>query len=371
MIRICFLADGQNSHTRKWVTFFAQHGYDVHLITFRAENIPGVHVHSVPRAYPVRIDPAAPTYAKIGYLFYLSRIKSQVKKIAPDILHAHWATSYGLIGAYSNHHPFVLSTWGSDVLDFPKKSVLHSRVLEYIINSADAITATSSMLTIETKKFIKKNKMIYSIPFGVDVKLFKPAPARKTNSQGTLTIGVTKRLERKYGIEYLILAFSKLTEDCQNLRLWIIGDGSERARLKSLCRTLGITKFVHFWGHIHSRDIPGYMKQIDIFAVPSVLSSETFGVAAVEAAACEIPVVASDIGGLPEVVIDGKTGFLVPPKNPDVLARKIYLLVKDGKLRREMGKAAREFILSKYVWEENALQMERVYQRVLEERVHL
>ncbi len=360
-MKICFLTDGPNTHTQKWVSFFANRGHKVHLITFRKAEIPGVVIHPVKITFPIAISPIASSVAKMGYFFYIKEIKKLVQKISPDILHAHWASSYGFLGAFSVYHPFVLSTWGSDVFDFPHRSFIHKKILTYTINKADYLTATSQMLAEETRKYLKKNKKIYTIPFGVDLELFKP---EKRKPKKNVTIGVVKSLEKKYGIEYLIRAFALVSKKVSNSELLIIGKGSKEPRLKKLAHDLGIGNNAHFLGFVENKKIPKYLNQMDIFVVPSLLN-ESFGVAAVEAAACELPVIASNIGGLPEVVIDGETGFLVPPANPAAIAEKIMLLVKDTKLRKKMGEKARQFVAENYVWEENASQMERFYETIV------
>jgi glycosyltransferase involved in cell wall biosynthesis len=356
------LADARITHTQKWVSFFARRGHQVHLITFREAEIPHVQLHPIRRTVPVRISPVASTIGKLGYLFYLRPVRKQIQKIAPDILHAHWATSYGLLGAWSGYHPFVLSTWGSDIFDFPQKSHWHKKMIEFVINRADHITATSRMLTDETRKYLKKEMEVFTVPFGVDIERFRPPDP--VGRRG-ITVGIVKKLEPKYGIEHLIRAFSMVSRQHSELRLLIVGDGSQETFLKQLCGELGITDRVTFAGLVEHDRVPEYLHRMDIFVVPSVLPSETFGVAAVEAAACQLPVIASHIGGLPEVVRDGETGFLVPPRDEEAIAERLSRLIADEPLRKQMGQAGRRFIEKHYVWQENAGKMERLYFQIL------
>ena len=105
------------------------------------------------------------------------------------------------------------------------------------------------------------------------------------------------------------------------------------------------------------------LQDLDIFAMPS--TAEGFGVSAVEASAMRLPVVASDIHGIPDVVLDGETGLLVPPANPAALADAIATLAKDAPLRARMGSAGRAFVEREYRWQDNAALMERLYDRAL------
>jgi len=361
-MRLCFLADAKITHTQRWVRFFARQGHEVHLISFREEALPGVMVHPVKRTIPVRISPVASTLGKLGYFTYVRKFKNLIGSIAPDILHAHWATSYGLMGAWSGYHPFVLSTWGSDVFDFPHRSFWHRKLLQYILGRADHLTATSRMLTAETKLYLKNAKEVHTIPFGVDISRFRPL---ERDPDAGVTVGIVKRLEKKYGIDYLIRAFAHIAGDHPQSKLLIVGDGSEETSLKRLAEELNVRERIHFAGYVDNDAVPEYLNRMDIFVVPSVLSSETFGVAAVEAAACQLPVIASDIGGLPEVVLDGETGFLVPSRDDRAVAERLDRLIADESLRKRMGIAGRRFVEEHYVWEANAMLMSRLYKRIL------
>ncbi len=299
-----------------------------------------------------------PIGTKLDYFVNIWRIKKLVKELQPDILHAHYATSYGFLGALSNYHPYIVSTWGMDVLGFPETSSLHRRLLIWNLAKADAVCATSRQLGKATVSYLKDGKKSIITPFGIDLSVFKPVEQDKKDS---LTIGIVKSLEPKYGIEFLIRAFAKIKDVRPNLHLLIVGSGFLRKELENLVIRLEIAKQTQFAGRVPHPQVPRWLNQIDIFVNPSVHESETFGVAVLEASACELPVITSNIGGLPEVVRDGVTGFLTPPKDVDALAEKLEALIKDAGLRQKMGKAGREFVKKHYDWNENAKIMENLY----------
>ena len=366
-MKICILADAQSSHTQKWAQYFAGMNHDVHIISFLNAEIPGVTVHNIEFKWRGVINHSTSTFStirKLSYLLYLKKIKRLVQNLKPDIIHAHYATSYGIVGVFTNFHPFIISVWGSDVIDFPKKSVFRKWVLTFILNRADYITATSRMLTVEVRKFLKKGQLIYTIPFGVNVKNFT---SKAEKSGDVLTIGIVKALEEKYGIPYLIQAFARCEKKYQNIRLLIVGSGIMENDLKRYCRELSVNSKVEFAGSVLNDQIPDFLNRMDVFVMPSILESETFGVAVVEAASCGIPVIASNIGGLPEVVVHQKTGFLFTPKNVDELSNYMETLIKDENLRIQMGKAARQFVLENYDWQKNASKMNELYDKTIKE----
>ena len=146
------------------------------------------------------------------------------------------------------------------------------------------------------------------------------------------------------------------------LKLLIVGDGSERKNLENLADGLGIAEKVYFAGMADYSKVPYFNKMLDVYAALS--NYESFGVAVIEAQSCGKPVVVSDAGGLPEVVEDGVTGFVVERKNAEAAAEKLEKLVLDAALRERMGNAGRERVLKLYDWNENVAQMMKIYSKI-------
>ncbi len=352
-MRILYLAHSGSPHNQKWVRHFVRRGDEVHIASLVNEPIEGAIVHPLHR----------PTGTKLDYFFNIGLVKRLVKELKPDILHSHYAISYGFLGALSGYHPFVISIWGMDVLGFPKTSFLHRRILCWSLSQTDAVCATSQQLAEAVKSYLSNSKDPVVTPFGIDLEGFCPATSNKEKG---LTIGIIKSLEPKYGVEYLICAFAQMQEKLPNSRLLIVGGGYLRQGLEKLASELRVSEKIKFTGPVAHASVPAWLNQIDIFVNPSVHESETFGVAVLEASAMEIPVIVSRIGGLPEVVQEGITGFLVPPKDVNTIAKKIELLASDVNLRRRMGKAGREFVTKNYDWNENVKIMERLYDSLVE-----
>jgi glycosyltransferase involved in cell wall biosynthesis len=144
----------------------------------------------------------------------------------------------------------------------------------------------------------------------------------------------------------------------------IVGGGSLENKLKTLADNLSIGSKTIFVGKVPHQDIPKYHNMLDVSV--SVSNSESFGVAIIEASACGKPVVVSNVGGLPEVVEDGVTGIIVPPRNAEATANAIERLVLNKELRLQMGKAGRERVKRLYNWDDNVKQMINIYKEILE-----
>ncbi len=144
---------------------------------------------------------------KLAYLTNVGKLKRAIKAFQPDIVHAHYATSYGMLGMLSKFKPFIISVWGADVYDFPKKSLANKLLLKKIINSADRICSTSNCMKEVTKQYTSKE--ITVIPFGVETGKFEKLNIPDLGKK-EITIGIIKSLEKKYGIDILITAFSNV-----------------------------------------------------------------------------------------------------------------------------------------------------------------
>jgi len=303
--------------------------------------------------------------SKWRYLKVLPILKEKIRLFKPDILHAHYISGYGTLGALSGFHPFVASVWGSDIFDFPHKSFLHKKLIEFNLKKADKILSTSHIMAIEIKKYTPKEVTV--TPFGIDMDKFRPMSVESLFREKDIVIGTIKALDEKYGIEYLLKSFAILRDKYSNLslKLLIVGEGKDEEILQNLSKRLCIEKETIFTGKIDFNEVPKYHNMLDIFVSVSTLDSESFGVAIIEAGACEKPVVVSNVGGLPEVVKDGVTGLIVPSKDEEKTAEAIEKLILNKTIRDEMGKSARKRVQKLFNWNNNVTQMIEIYKEIL------
>ncbi len=355
------LGDGGSSHIQKWVKGLTPHGIEIGLFSLHHFD---EQIYSGVKGFSILNNPssrnARSLFTKIAYLKSTGAIKKQLAAYKPDLLHAHYASSYGMLGGKTKFHPLIISVWGSDVYDFPKKSALHKNLFERVLSKADRICSTSHCMKEETQKY--SDKTIDVVPFGIDTELFAPQGKGFAEKQ-EITIGIIKSLEKKYGIEYLVRAFHEVLKanPAKNLRLLVVGDGSGGAEYKKMCADLGITDKVTFTGKVSHTDIVKYHQEIDIFVSLSVLDSESFGVSLVEAMACGKPVVASNVAGFREVLGNDNCGILVPRNNHIEAAKAITNYINHPKMASETGARARKRVLEHYDWNRNLEQMVAIY----------
>ena len=185
---------------------------------------------------------------------------------------------------------------------------------------------------------------------GIDVEKFEFSERRKTGTIKILSVG---RLVEKKGHEYAIKALAKVVnKNGKNIIYRIVGDGPLKDKLMSLAEELRIEDCVEFMGNVEDEELLKLYKESHIFILPSVTASdgdqEGIPVVLMEAQAMGLPVISTYHSGIPEVVIDGKSGFLVPEKDVDALAEKMEFLVEHPELWSEMGWYGREFVEKHY-----------------------
>jgi L-malate glycosyltransferase len=368
-IRILFLSDIDSAHTRKWAVSLSQRGYEIGVFSLKrsesgwCKQFPNIRQFDELGFGKEKFSSGL--FSKLAYLKQIPALKRIIAQFKPDIIHAHYATSYGLLGARTGFHPFVISVWGSDVFDFPKSSWLNKQMLIYNLKRADRIFSTSHVMKTETARYV--NREIQVTPFGVDVELFcKRQVDSLPELAGAKIIGIIKSLEDKYGIDVLIRAFALVKKQYKGpLKLVIAGEGSKQEVYRTLATELDLKQDVFFTGRLKSEDVSDWHNRFDVFVSPSVLDSESFGVSVVEAMACEKPVVVSAVAGLSEVVKANETGLIVPVKDEIATAAAIVRFLNDSSLAESMGKKGRARVLELYNWQKNLDYIEELYSAIM------
>lgn len=355
-MKICYLADINSYHTKKWCKYFVSKGHDVHVISISNGSCEGVNVHSLDLSST--ISKKEKSLGKLSYLNRIKRIKNIINEIKPDILHAHYASSYGLFGALSNYHPYIISLWGSDILLFPKEGFIQKSIIKYNFRKADRIFSTSLYMKDEAELYT--NKKIDITPFGIDTSIFYDKEIRKEN---ILTIGIVKSLEKIYGIDYLIRAFANLKKIHKNIKLEIVGEGTQEENLKKLAIELGIIDSISFNGRLNSYEVADFYNKINIAVFPSI--SESFGVSVLEAQACGVPVIVSDIKAFRETTIVGKSSLICKIKDTKSIEEQLEKLILDKELRVEMGSMGSKFVREKFEENIEFEKVEKIYNDIL------
>lgn len=232
------------------------------------------------------------------------------------------------------------------------------------LRNADAVIA----LTKDMKREIQKicNREIIVIPNGIDLERFQNLSREearnklqiKADDKIIIFVGSLRPVK---GVKYLIKAMKIVRQKEPNARLILIGNGEEKQDLIKLTGDLNLGNLITFVGEIPNEKVPEYMAASNVFVLPSL--SEGFPLVSLEAMACGLPIVVSRVCGLPEIVEDGKNGFLVESGNPEQIAEKVLLLLEDDELRERMSRNNKEKVKD-YTWEGVIGRLERIYEAI-------
>lgn len=342
-IESCLMVFGYPQKVDGWVA-----EYPIYFIT----------PHTEPRWYKPR------TWASVSRSAV--QIWLAMRQSGCDILHMQGAWSSWWAQALAA----ILPRWWKlvitlhDILTFTNPDSGHRRRLRLLLQGSDAITSVSMEIAHRAREFLgDHHKPVVFIPNGVEPFWFAPAEvAGELEQPYVLYVG---RLDRVKGLDVLLSAWKQLPQRDRDRQLWLVGDGPERRVLEETVRREGLSRSVRFLGAVQDME---QLRALYRGAQALVLPSRSEGLPNVllEAGACGTVCIGSAVGGIPEVIVDGETGFLVPPSDVEALAGAIrhVLEMSEGE-RRQMGEQARQRVREHFSLERVVDQYVSLYEQVL------
>jgi len=306
-------------------------------------------VHFISYSQPFRLDVfsnkinfhevSVPDYPLFEYIPYEHNLTAKLVDVVLheklNLLHVHYAIPHAsaalsakqILAAQGIHIPIITTLHGTDITLLGKDKSFKS-VIEFAINNSDAVTAVSKSLKKETLDSFKLKKEIQVVPNFIDSRLYKFENDKvlrrsfaKDSEKIIIHISNFRKVKR---VQDVLRVFAKVRKEIPS-KLLLIGDGPERLEMEQLCRNLDLCNNIRFIGKLKA--VERVLSVSDLFLLPS--ETESFGLVALEAMASKVPVVSSNSGGLSEVNIEGRTGFLLDVKDIDGMAKKAILLLAD------------------------------------------
>jgi N-acetyl-alpha-D-glucosaminyl L-malate synthase BshA len=353
----------------------ARRGHQVHVIStetpFRlGEYQDGLSLHQV-------VTPTYPLFREPQYLLSLAnKIVQVAREVRLDIVHAHYAVPHAAAAFMAQQviaagdrrvAPRVITTLHGTDITLVGSDPSYSEIVAFSIERSDAVTAVSESLRASTVSELGVKAEIRVIPNFLDCHLYRRVEAaalrRKLvggdpNARLVTHMSNFRPVKR---IDAVIDVFDRIRQRIP-ARLLLVGDGPELAMAHRMARQRGIAGLIHAVGA--QEEVVPLLSASDLFLLPS--AQESFGLAALEAMACEVPVVASRIGGLPEVIEDGVSGVLHSPAAHDAMAESAIDLLTDRQKHLQVGQAARQRVLERYCAERIVPMYEACYEAVLQ-----
>ncbi|HET9465751.1 MAG TPA: glycosyltransferase [Gemmatimonadales bacterium] len=386
-------SDTQATYVHDINRHLVRRGHSVTVVTpgdpslSREDTFDGVRIVRFPLNLPADLTYGRVAQSRVSWLGRFARvavmanyleaqhraIMAEAREGQADVIHAHWAIPTGpaaVVAARKLGIPSVITMHGGDVYvnpeqgyDFPTRWYVRP-ALRWTLRHAGALTAITEDCRQHALRAGAPDNRIRLVFNGTDLRRFSPGDNGGASAPqfGPHMIFACRQLFPRKGIRFLLEAAAQLKPRFPDLKVVLAGDGFERPQLARLASDLGIGPDVTFLGWVPNVDLPPYYRAAAVSVIPSL--EEGFGIPAAEAMGCEVAVVASDAGGLPEVVEHGVTGLVVPRGDSGALAGAIGSLLENPDRRRAMGQAGRARALRLFDWDRSAEQFEQLYREV-------
>lgn len=358
-MKICIISEAKALHTQRWASGLSQAGCEIHLISSYKRDIPGVELHHIP------IYSSNPWRQLVNN----AQLNNCIRELNPDVIHLFGLFSLSSLGTMlvvRNMKNLIVSVWGSDIVSKSDRDTYKERMIkQFILRHGQRILATSNYLAEEVKKYLDDSKRVDVLPWGVDIDKLQFVNRRGRNEN--ITVGFAKRLNKLSAPDIMLRAYKYARDNYKHsLSLKIAGSGPMEPQLKKDAIAMRLADSIEWLGWLDTPEqLRDFYNSIDMFVMPS--RRESFGVAAVEASASGLPVIASRFGGIPEIVSHGETGLLVDTENIKGFGKAIISLAEDEDLRIAMGLRGRKKVEIMFNWETTINTMIEIYRQTIRE----
>jgi len=371
-MKICYVSNNFEIHDYRFLKKLVDNNYEVHAVSLRKDKID--RKYRISGIYYYEFCNHRKIYQKRFHGFnpfwFFSAIKF-VKKIIleskPEILHGGYVTISGFICALADFHPFLLMPWGSDILINTPINFVKRKIVSYTINKADMITCDAESVKDEIlKRNIYDAKKIEVFPWGIDLRIFNPDnnnyPKELIVWKNQIVVVCTRQHKKIYGIEYLIDAIPAAVEENKNLRFLFIGTGPLTDFYLNKIRRLNIADYVKFIGRMDNSILPLYLNNSDIYI--SLSLSDGSSLCLMEAIACGLPVIVTEIKANKEWITHNVNGKLIPVKSTADIVDTILELADDKKLCLSMKERNLQIASNRTDWDKNFSKLEIIYKHL-------
>lgn len=291
-----------------------------------------------------------------------------------DIIHTHiptpWSADWSAFYSKAKGKPLVV-TYHNDIIGEGFANLIarvyNSIGLKYVLKAVDKIIITQPNYLKSSSYLTKYRDKIEVIPNGVDTDKFQPKKSLdKDDGVVIFFLSVLDEYHKYKGLDYLLEALKTVKKTVPDVKLIVGGKGVLLDHYKDMAASLGLEDNVEFAGFIRDEEIANYYSRANVFVLPSISSlQEGFGIVALEALACETPVITTDIVGVADDIVKSEAGIVIPPKNAYKLATALIDVLGDVDTQREMGKRGRKLVEEIYTWKGVAESMTKLYKKLL------
>lgn len=291
-----------------------------------------------------------------------------VNKIKPDLIHAGPIQTCAFIAVLSGFRPILTMSWGFDLMDDVHRNKWCEWVTSYTLKRSTFFTSDANVTRDMAVKYGMDPKKTVVFPWGVDLEHFSPTmddrPQTAVNGpSSTVTLFCNRSWETRYGLDVLARAFVKVAQQKDNIDMILLNGGSQGVRIRQILQSGGVLDRVTFGGQISQNDLPRWYHMADLYISPSHVDGSS--VSLMEALACGLPCLVSDIPANKEWVVENENGWLFKDGDVDDLANKILAAMSQREKLPEIGRASRRSAEMRADWKKNAETLMNVYRSLV------
>lgn len=348
-MKICFIADANSIHTHRWISPLIERGYEITLLSYTPVN------KNLPFNFPVIDLPRKFNIPRLRFMVWGIWMRSFLKQLQPDILHAHQIQAAGWLGAMTGFHPFIVSSWGSDLLVEPYRSGFRRKLVKTVLARSDRLVYTSLPQLDSAINLGYAQERMRLIPWGVETKVFHPSHQEKAITRQK--IGIDPRallvfsprgVSPIYQIDRIIQAFAQVSANFPDARLLLLKSSfqpSYLAELEAYVHQHAMEDNVIWFSQERTFDMEPMARLYRAADVTvSFPTSEGYGLTVYEAIACGCPTIISDIRTFEGVLQDRMHTLKVPADDTPALAEAMTLMLASPSLRDSIAQNALKLV---------------------------
>ena len=361
-MKIIYFSLGYSTHDYRFLKAISEGGHEVFYV--RLENNPR---QVEDRPVPPNVQQMLWAGGKMSFRWRdLPRLaldfRRLTKEIKPDLIHAGPIQTCAFIAILSGFRPVLTMSWGFDLMDDVHKNWWMARVTNYVLRHSTYFTSDASITRDKAIAYGMNPKNTVVFPWGVDLQHFNVKTFKSSNDK-SFTLFCNRSWEPRYGVDVLAKAFVKVAASRPEVGLILLNGGSQGAAIRQILQSGGVLERVHFGGQVSQTDLPNWYHRADLYISPSHVDGSS--VSLMEALACGLPCLVSDIPANKEWVSEGGNGWLFKDGNADMLAEKILLAIKNRKSLLKIGNVARITAEERADWKKNAMKLMQTYETIL------
>jgi glycosyltransferase involved in cell wall biosynthesis len=357
-MKIIYFSLGYSTHDYRFLKSISEGGHEVFFVQLEG-NKRQVEDRSVPPNVELVLWKGGREPFKWSNLAKLTLdFRRLTKKIKPDLIHAGPIQTCAFIAILSGFRPILTMSWGFDLMDDVHRNKWWAWVTRYTLKRSTFFTSDAKITRDMAVNYGMNPQKTVVFPWGVDLDHFKPSTFKPANLQ-TFTLFCNRAWESRYGVDVLARAFVQVAQKNENVNLILLGGGSLGGQLRQILQSGGVLDKVIFGGQVSQTNLPDWYHRADLYISPSHVDGSS--VSLMEALACGLPCLVSDIPANKEWVVDDENGWLFRDGDANHLAEKILSAISQREKLPEIGRSSRRVAEMRADWKKNAEALMNVY----------